>query len=40
MSLPEHRMQLVRVMKQEAARTELARAIITAKQKIRMLRRS
>jgi hypothetical protein len=34
-SLPEHRMQLVRVMKQEAARTELARAIITAQQRAR-----
>ncbi|MGW7130105.1 hypothetical protein ACWGIA_17410 [Streptomyces bobili] len=39
-SLPEHRMQLVRAMKQEAARTELARAIITAQQKIKTLRRS
>lgn len=34
-SLPEHRMQLVRVMKQEAARTELARAIITTQQRAR-----
>ncbi|USQ85685.1 hypothetical protein NFX46_19135 [Streptomyces phaeoluteigriseus] len=37
-SLPEHRMQLVRAMKQEAAGTELA--IITAQQKCKSLRRS
>ncbi|MGW1075586.1 hypothetical protein [Streptomyces sp. NPDC002537] len=39
-SLAEHRAQLVRAMKQEAARAELARAVITAQQKIKSLRRS
>ncbi|MEU4878407.1 hypothetical protein [Streptomyces sp. NPDC021608] len=39
-SLPEHRTQLVGAMKQEAARHELARAIITAQHKIKALRRS
>lgn len=39
-SLLEHRTQLVGAMKQEATRNELARAIITAQQKIKLLRRS
>lgn len=39
-SLPEHRIQLVGAMKQEAARAELARAVIAAQQKIKSLRRS
>ncbi|MEU0030868.1 hypothetical protein [Streptomyces sp. NPDC006335] len=39
-TLPEHRAGLVKAMKQEAARAELARAIITAQQKIDSLRRS
>ncbi|MET7681393.1 hypothetical protein [Streptomyces sp. NPDC005423] len=34
LALPDHRAQLVRAMRQEAARGELARAIITAQQKI------
>ncbi|MFI8234888.1 hypothetical protein ACIGDI_39445 [Streptomyces sp. NPDC085900] len=39
-SLLEHRAQLVKAMKQEAARGELARAIVAAQQKITLLRRS
>jgi hypothetical protein len=39
-TLPEHRAGLVKAMKQEAARAELARAIITAQQKIKSRRRS
>ncbi|MEU4490200.1 hypothetical protein AB0H94_35920 [Streptomyces purpurascens] len=39
-SLVEHRTQLVRAMKQEAARAELARAVLTAQQKIKSMRRS
>ncbi|MER6693131.1 hypothetical protein [Streptomyces minutiscleroticus] len=38
-STSEHRHQLVRAMRQEAARTELERALITAEQKINTLRR-
>jgi hypothetical protein len=39
-SLLEHRAQLIRAMKQEAARSELARAVLSAQQKIKSLRRS
>lgn len=39
-TLLEHRTQLIRAMKQEAARTELARAVLSAQQKIKVLRRS
>ncbi|MFI0515784.1 hypothetical protein ACH3Y9_40380 [Streptomyces sp. WSLK1-5] len=39
-TLPEHRTLLVKAMKQEAARAELARAIITAQQKIKSQRRT
>jgi hypothetical protein len=39
-TLPEYRTLLVKAMKQEAARAELARAVITAQQKIKSLRRS
>ncbi|MEU9663534.1 hypothetical protein [Streptomyces chartreusis] len=36
----EHRALLVKAMRQEAARSELARSLITAQQKIRLLRRA
>ncbi|MFJ9544075.1 hypothetical protein ACIRPX_43685 [Streptomyces sp. NPDC101225] len=39
-SLLEHRTQLVRAMKQENARSELARAVMAAQQKIAALRRN
>ncbi|MBY8343396.1 hypothetical protein LXH13_38640 [Streptomyces spinosirectus] len=39
-SLMELRLQLVKAMKQEDARSELARAVVTAQQKIAALRRS
>ncbi|MDQ0775423.1 hypothetical protein QF026_003889 [Streptomyces aurantiacus] len=38
-SLPEHRSQLSRAMKQENARNELTRAVVTAQRRITLLRR-
>ncbi|MER7576903.1 hypothetical protein [Streptomyces sp. NPDC126514] len=38
--LAEHRSLLVKAMKQESARSELARAIVTAQNKITAVRRS
>ncbi|MFI9833792.1 hypothetical protein ACIHIX_39605 [Streptomyces sp. NPDC051913] len=38
-SLLDHRTQLVKAMKQESARSELARAVVAAQQKITQLKR-